>query len=91
MTSFWPQDGLPPGSEINSVWLSRAKDNYSLYFVAIKQSVKNILQRGKFQSVKQGSHMLPEPFAATFFLQDRLEEREGQLLNLVHQKSQHHQ
>ena len=35
--------------------------------------------------------MLPEPFAAALFLQDCLEERKGQLLNLVDQKSQHHQ
>jgi hypothetical protein len=59
--------------------------------VAIEQSPKNILQSGKFQGVKQGSHMLPEPFTAALFLQDRLEERKGQLLNLVDQKSQHHQ
>jgi len=91
MTTFCSPDGLPPGSEINLVWLSRAKDNYPLYLVAIEQSAKNIFQSGKFQGIKQGAPMLPEPFAAAFFFQDRLEEREGQLLNLVNQKSQHHQ
>ena len=71
MRSFGSQDGLPPGSDINLGWLSRAKDNYSLHAVAVEQSSKNILHRPKFQGVKQGAHMLPEPFAATFFLQDR--------------------
>ena len=86
MRSFWSQDGLLPGATNKVDRLSRAKDDNSLYFVAIEQSAKNILQRDKFQRVKQGSQMLPEPFAAAFFLQDRLEEREGQLLNLVNQE-----
>jgi hypothetical protein len=42
-------------------------------FVAIKQSSENVIQRGKWQGIKQGPHMIPEPFATAFLFQHGLE------------------
>ena len=61
------------------------------FLPAIKQRFEQVLHGVQRIIIEQGSHALPQPALAAHLGPYRLEQRTAQLLDLIHEKGQHHQ